>query len=60
VTICPENADAVRADDELIERLRLGHPPPEHADPVWHLLAAWRDDVRRGAEESGGRVGAAS
>jgi hypothetical protein len=46
VTICPEDADAVRADDEMIERLRAGGPPPD-PDPLWTLLAAWRDDVRR-------------
>jgi hypothetical protein len=38
--------DAVRADDELIERLRTGGQPPIPADPLWVYLAAWRDFVQ--------------
>jgi hypothetical protein len=52
VTICPEDADAVRADDEMIERLRAGDPPPDPPDPLWALLAAWRDDVRSASTSS--------
>jgi len=43
--ISPEDADSVRADDALIERLRAGGPP-DPADPLSALLAAWRDFVR--------------
>lgn len=46
MTTYPEDADAVRADDEIIERLRAGDPPPDPPDQLWALLAAWRDDVR--------------
>ncbi|GAA5129463.1 hypothetical protein GCM10023320_49970 [Pseudonocardia adelaidensis] len=46
--ISPEDSDAVRADDALIERLRAGGPP-DPADPLPALLAAWRDFVRQSA-----------
>ncbi|MDN5861012.1 MAG: hypothetical protein L0H84_20595 [Pseudonocardia sp.] len=41
----PEDA-AVRADDELIESVRVGSVPSE-ADPVALLLAAWHAEVNR-------------
>jgi hypothetical protein len=50
--ICPEDADAVRADDEMIERLRARDPPPDPPDPLWALLAVWRDDVRSASTSS--------
>jgi hypothetical protein len=45
--ISPEAADAVRADDELVERLNMGGPPPVPDDELCVLLTAWRDVVRR-------------
>ena len=39
--------DAVRFDEEMVERLRAGGPPSDPTDLLWVLLAAWRDDVRR-------------
>jgi hypothetical protein len=51
MAISPEDPDAVRADDEMIELLRAGCPPPPSADRLWILLAAWRDDARRAGDE---------
>ncbi|SHL14667.1 hypothetical protein SAMN05443637_11956 [Pseudonocardia thermophila] len=45
----PLSAPAVRADDELIERLRRGEVPT-CADPLVRLLAAWRAEVAAGID----------